>query len=214
MAPRPNLYPLKTSKNMVFPSELHENPLAKKNDEDNEEERTGPSVPPPLAYTEFLRALSPVFASPDGNFSSCPRWTYSRAPPSPVSLPSATSNRATFAAGEAVRNSPASSIPPSPLSAPRSASSAGGPVRRVRTAPSFMYSPAGESPQSPYAYRRPYSPNEWRLRYADPPHAAQGRTISIQHIVTHTVTLKHAPPPLAPPPKGKRRRTNNDSHGR
>ncbi|KAK9584164.1 hypothetical protein V6Z90_006714 [Aspergillus fumigatus] len=40
-----------------------------------------------------------------------------------------------------------------------------------------------------------------------PPRSAREGSLSIQHIVTHTVTLKRAPS-LDPPPKGKRRRTD------
>jgi hypothetical protein len=63
------------------------------------------------------------------------------------------------------------------------------------------------SPYSPYSIQSPYSPSELRLRCTESPRSAREGSVSIQHIITRTVTFKRAPS-LEPPPKGKRRRTN------
>lgn len=68
MAPRPILRPLVTPKTMLFPSELNDRPmtpapLSPKSPGDGD--RT--AITPPPAYTEFLNALTPVFASPAGS---------------------------------------------------------------------------------------------------------------------------------------------------
>lgn len=207
MAPRPNLYPLKTSKSIVYPSEL-QNPRTT-DCEATKRDGNGPSVPPPLAYTEFLRALSPAFGSPEPATSGVTRWSFGRPLPSPVSLPS-TSSSATFPSrGSSRQRTSTVSVPPSPMSAPRSASSSG--VRRFRMSSAYPYSPyspaSTQSPQTPHIIRTPLSPAEWRRLYADMPNSSSGRTVSIHHVVTHTITLKRAPA-LAAPPKGKRRRTH------
>ncbi|PKY02486.1 hypothetical protein P168DRAFT_184853 [Aspergillus campestris IBT 28561] len=209
MAPRPNLYPLKTPKNMSFPSELQDNPNVSSETTRREGRRTGPSVPPPLAYTEFLRALSPAFGSPEPpSTAGVTRWHFGRPLPSPVSMPSSASSGSSFHGSESVRRGPMS-VPQSPMTlAPRSAHGLG-PVRRMPISPHYLYSPATtESPQSPYTVRTTLSPAEWRRRYTDSPASPYGRTVQIQHVVTHTVTFKRAPS-LEPPPKGKRRRTHD-----
>ncbi|GKZ83592.1 hypothetical protein AnigIFM56816_008687 [Aspergillus niger] len=55
--------------------------------------------------------------------------------------------------------------------------------------------------------RTPYTPADRRSRLSETSDTSNGRTITIQHVVTHTITLKRAPS-LDPPPKGKRRRTS------
>ncbi|KAL4990223.1 hypothetical protein BDW68DRAFT_154807 [Aspergillus falconensis] len=205
MAPRPELYPLQTPKHITFPSELQEylrptNPSPACND------GKGPSVPPPLAYTEFLKALSPVFGSPPESATTSSPYGLNKQLPSPQSLPS-TASTASFSGNTATATKThrrTRSGPPTPLNVPRSAAEAGQ-FRRLRMSPSYLYSPgAVDSPKSAHAVRSPYPPAERRVRYVDSPGSA-ARSITIQHIVTHTVTLKRVPS-LAPPPKGKRRR--------
>ncbi|RAK92189.1 hypothetical protein BO79DRAFT_207345 [Aspergillus costaricaensis CBS 115574] len=204
MAPRPILYPLKTSKSVTFPSQLQDN-APHRSDMDQHEPGSGPLVPPPRAYMEFLRALRPAYSGPEGINGSYTRWVRSRALPSPVSMPP-TARSATFPPGSVPKSSP-TSIPPTPRGPPRSARE---PIsaRHLRASPQYPYSPATtESPQSPFTLRTPFSPADWRGRYIESSSDSNGRTITIQHIVTHTVNLKRAPS-LEPPPRGKRRRTN------
>ncbi|KNG87730.1 hypothetical protein ANOM_005006 [Aspergillus nomiae NRRL 13137] len=205
MAPRPDLYPLKTSKDIIFPSELQEASSTNTSSSENgREEGSGPSVPPPLAYTEFLRALSPAFGSPDGPDPTTTRWSFGRPLSSPASIPSSASS-ASFQHGDDARAS-STPVPASPPAPPRSASSVGF-ARRFRVPPPYIAS-VPETPQTPYMAHTPMSPADWRLRRAEPSNGANGRTITVQHIVTHTITLKHAPS-LDPAPRGKRRRTHD-----
>ncbi|CBF81010.1 predicted protein [Aspergillus nidulans FGSC A4] len=211
MAPRPELYHLQTPEHIIFPSELQEylrgpNPTPARCTDGK-----GPSVPPPLAYTEFLKALSPVFGSPLESATTPYSYTFNKQLPSPQSLPS-TASTTSFSSDTvtAVRapktHRRARSGPPTPLNVPRSAVESGQ-LRRLRMSPSYPYSPGVvDSPKSAYAVRSPYPPLDRQMRHVGSP-ASTGRSITIQHIVTHTVTLKRVPS-LAPPPKGKRRRMN------
>ncbi|KAL4972327.1 hypothetical protein BDW66DRAFT_144521 [Aspergillus desertorum] len=213
MAPKPELHPLRTPKHITFPSELQEylrptNPSPACTDNGK-----GPSVPPPLAYTEFLKALSPVFGSPQSAttaYSSSNSSYVNKQLPSPQSLPSTASSTTTFPS-EAARHrthtrTHTRSGPPTPLNVPRSATEWNH-HGRLRMSPSYIYSPdAMDSPKSARVARSPYPPLESRVRYVDSPADSSGRVITIQHVVTHTVTLKRVPS-LAAPPKGKKRRT-------
>ncbi|KAL5047038.1 hypothetical protein BDW71DRAFT_180898 [Aspergillus fruticulosus] len=213
MAPRPELHPLRTPKHITFPSELQEylrptNPSPACTDGNGK----GPSVPPPLAYTEFLKALSPAFGSPQSAttaYSSSNSSYLNKQLPSPQSLPSTASSTASFP-GETARqrthtHTHTRSGPPTPLNVSRSAVESSQ-YRRPRMSPSYIYSPvAMDSPKSAHAVRSPYPPLERRVRYVESPADPTGRVITIQHVVTHTVTLKRVPS-LAPPPKGKKRR--------
>ncbi|KAL4998267.1 hypothetical protein BDV10DRAFT_167629 [Aspergillus recurvatus] len=212
MAPRPELYHLQTPKHITFPSELQEYLRGSNPTPARCTDGQGPSVPPPLAYTEFLKALSPIFGSPPESATTPYSCSFNKQLPSPQSLPSTTSTTSfpsdtatTVTAQKTHRRT--RSGPPTPLNVPRSATEAGQ-LRRLRMSPSYLYSPgAVDSPKSAHAIRSPYPPLERRMRYVDSPSSTSGRSITIQHIVTHTVTLKRVPS-LAPPPKGKRRRMN------
>ncbi|KAI9376663.1 hypothetical protein BJX61DRAFT_153568 [Aspergillus egyptiacus] len=205
MAPRPDLYPLKTPRHITFPSELQEYlEGTSKPEPTRNADAKGPSVPPPLAYIEFLKALSPAFGSPSEPASAVyPSWSANKQLPSPLSQPS-TASTSSF------RNE---TVPASngqghhPTATPRSAGETSQ-FRRLRMSASYLYSPrAMESPKSAHGVRSPYPPIERRVRYMDTPTSGSSRSITIQHIVTHTVTLKRVPS-LHPPPKGKRRRGN------
>lgn len=213
MAPRPDLYPLKTPKNLTFPSELQEYLRPANAEPARCNDGKGPSVPPPLAYTEFLKALSPVFGSPPASANTAySGYSINKQLPSPQSLPSTASTTSSFPGDASAR--PASrthartrSGPPTPMNAPRSAVE-NNHLRRLRPSPSYSYSPTVvmDSPRSAHPARSPYPPLERRMRYVESPTSATSRSITIQHVVTQTVTLKRVPS-LAPPPKGKRRRT-------
>ncbi|PYI05724.1 hypothetical protein BO78DRAFT_139698 [Aspergillus sclerotiicarbonarius CBS 121057] len=204
MAPRPILYPLTTTRNVAFPSQLQDD-SPNRPELDQHEPGSGPLVPPPRAYTEFLRALRPAYSGPEGINGSYTRWVRSRALPSPVSLPS-TARSASFPLTNGPKSSP-TSIPPSPLARPRSARESA-PARHLYASPSYPYSPATtEFPPSPFTVRTPITPVDRRARHVEISNDPNGTTITIQHIVTHTVNLKRAPS-LDPPPRGKRRRTS------
>ncbi|RAK72870.1 uncharacterized protein BO72DRAFT_255422 [Aspergillus fijiensis CBS 313.89] len=205
MAPRPALYPLKTPKGVSFPSELQDDqPYG--SDTSQQDADNGPSVLPPRAYTEFLRALSPVYAGPEGLNASYTRWVMSKTLPSPISLPS-TASTSSFPGNIETKTSP-TSIPPSPVASSRPVRSSST-LRRLRPLSTYPYSPiTAESPQSPFTVRTPYSPADRRTMSIDTTNAGCGKTVTIQHIVTRTVTLKRTPP-LEAPPKGKRRRTSD-----
>ncbi|KAL3469782.1 hypothetical protein BJX99DRAFT_64662 [Aspergillus californicus] len=215
MAPRPELYPLQTPDHIKFPSELQEDLRGPSNPEPTTRtDGKGPSVPPPLAYTEFLKALSPTFGSPyELTTADYPGWGSNRQLPSPLSLPST----ASFPGHGVPSRSQTQSASHLSIPAPHSARETNQ-YRRIRMSPSYLCSPrAIESPRSAHAVRSPYPPIERRARYIDSPierrtryidsPAGTTRSITIQHIVTHTVTLKRVPS-LNPPPKGKRRKTS------
>jgi hypothetical protein len=208
MAPRPELYPLKTPSQLTFPSELQEYLRATNPDSTRHNDSKGQSVHPPQAYTEFLKALSPVFGSPS-ECGSTPYTSYpgSKQNPSPLSIPSTAST--TSFPGDAIPSTKArpSSGQISPSNVPRSAVD-GRQYRRIRMSPHYVCSPTSvDSPKSAHPLRSPYPPVDRRVRYVESPASAGGRSITIQHIITHTVTLKRVPS-LAPPPKGKRRRAS------
>ncbi|KAL3446474.1 hypothetical protein BJX65DRAFT_308898 [Aspergillus insuetus] len=209
MAPRPELYPLKTPSQMAFPSELQEYLRATSNPEPTRRtDAKGPSVPPPIAYTEFLKALSPAYGSPPlsatAAYSSA---SFSKQAPSPISIPS-TASTSSFPGDMAYTRPYGRHIPHSPQGVPRSAGDAG-PIRRIRMSPTYHYSPGFvESPKSAHpSARSPYPPIERKVRYVESPTTTGERSITIQHVITHTVTYKRVPS-LAAPPKGKRRRVD------
>ncbi|KAL4963314.1 uncharacterized protein BDV14DRAFT_176723 [Aspergillus stella-maris] len=212
MAPRPDLYPLETPKHLAFPSELQE-PHRSANPTSTRCDGKGPSVPPPLAYTEFLKALSPTYGSPPQSAGT----PYSASYPTNKQLPSPPSHPSTASTS----SFPLDTVPPSskarthmrthsasstPLYASRSAVDASH-YRRMRMSPTHYYSPVGavDSPKSAHPVHSPYPPVERKVRYVESPSGVTSRSITIQHVVTHTVTLKRVPS-LAAPPKGKRRR--------
>ncbi|PYH42644.1 uncharacterized protein BP01DRAFT_346540 [Aspergillus saccharolyticus JOP 1030-1] len=205
MAPRPALYPLKTPKGVTFPSELQDD-LPFGSEINQQDAGDGPSVLPPQAYTDFLRALSPVYAGSEGLNASYTKWMMSKTLPSPVSLPSTASTSSFPGDGEA-KTSP-TLIPPSPVISARPSKESSS-LRRLRPLSQYPYSPiSAESPRSPFTVRPPYCPADRRARSIDTTNASSGRIITIQHIVTRTVTLKRTPA-LEAPPKGKRRRTSD-----
>ncbi|EAW11188.1 uncharacterized protein ACLA_088780 [Aspergillus clavatus NRRL 1] len=198
---KPSLPPIRTSaKNIIFPSELRERPAF-----DRREGGNGPSVPPPRAYTEFLRVLSPVFSDSDGVGASFSRCAYASRRSSTLSIPSSAST-SSFTIGTSTASTPRSVPPLSPasVSVPESPRTLA-PLRHLGFPP--PYSPGMASSCSPCAMRSSFSPSELRLRYTESPRSAREESISIQQIITHTVTLRRAPS-LDPPPRGKRRRTN------
>lgn len=211
MAPKPTLQPLKTPKTMSYPSELYYSPRSSASDTTEKAPSSIASFSPPPSYTDFLKALTPVFSPSSASGASFPRYPSNNPHSSPVSIPSSTTS-ASFSESEKGKSSKkrrgvsASVPPPSPASTPMSARPSG-PGGSLRLPPPYaMCSPGMGTPRSASFARSPYSPPEWRVRYADSPRSANAASLTVQHVVTTTVTFKRSPP-LGPPPKGKRRRT-------
>lgn len=213
MAPKPTLQPLKTPKTMSYPSELYYSPRSSTSDTTEKAPSSTASLSPPPSYTDFLKALTPVFSPSSAGGASFPRCPSNNPHPSPVSIPSSTTSTS-FSESEKASSSKkrrgvsASVPPPSPASAPVSARPSG-PGGRLRLPPPYtICSPGMGTPRSASFARSPYSPPEWRVRYVESPRSANTTSLSVQHVVTTTVTFKRSPP-LGPPPKGKRRRSRD-----
>ncbi|PWY87777.1 hypothetical protein BO70DRAFT_360418 [Aspergillus heteromorphus CBS 117.55] len=228
MPAKPILHPLKTPKNMTFPSELREDINGSSSSLSGGGSRNddGLSTPitPPAAYTEFLKAFTPIF-SPDGNGGTVTRFVWDKTNRTPTSQPaSAVSGSFSFSdpasaggagsgsgsgsATAAVRPATATLPPPSPYGSIPPARRDMLSLRRLRIPPAMRYSPTLETPRSASAMLSPYSPSDWKLRYWDGPRSATTSRVSVRHVVTHTVTYKRTQ--LDAPPKGKRRRHNEE----
>ncbi|KAL4895601.1 hypothetical protein BDV59DRAFT_172795 [Aspergillus ambiguus] len=229
---KPVLHPLQTPKTMTFPSELQSGGSSSLSDNVKNEDALSTPITPPAAYTEFLKALTPVFASPnsasvdfsklnfDGTRSSSNNGSSgsnsgnnsgNKKPPaySPTSQPtSAISSTFTFNPDSSIRSATASLPPPAPWAGSRPRRDVRN-LRSLRIPPPPPYSPTiSASPRSATTIRSPYSPSDWQLRYLDGPRSANGR-LSVRHVVTHTVTYKRTE--LEDPPKGKRRKVQHES---
>lgn len=137
MAPeRPVLPPLKTPNNTTFPLGIHG---ANKDNSKRPRNKSAP-ITPPAAYTEFLRALTPVFSSPlsaGANFASLKFEPSSAAGKSwTLNTPSSTTS---------------SLPPPTPFSGPLSAStwSTSQPSSEVSGSLSSCGDPLRSAPLSP-----------------------------------------------------------------
>lgn len=203
MAPtKPALRPLKTSKHMAFPSELYYSPGSgcRSDTSRRAEDGSRTSLSPPPSYTEFLKALTPVFspASPGASFTGYTSPSSSSSHHlSPMSIPSSTTS-ATFPAssGKTSRKerqkqrtnhlSVTASLPPaSPVSAPLSARpSALTPAARghgrLRPPPPYKpYQPLASFVDNPRSaasasvVRSPYSPPELRVQYVESPRGVE-----------------------------------------
>ncbi|PLN86339.1 hypothetical protein BDW42DRAFT_159045 [Aspergillus taichungensis] len=86
---KPSLPPLRTPKTMTFPSELRADTGSSLSDNVKQEDG-GMSTPitPPAAYTEFLKAFTPIFSSPSSANVNFSRLNFDRPPAySPTSQP-------------------------------------------------------------------------------------------------------------------------------
>ncbi|KAI2729901.1 hypothetical protein CBS147326_2721 [Penicillium roqueforti] len=217
MPAKPVLPPLKTPKTMMFPSELYESPLTAGpltagSDFIKREEGSSTPITPPQAYTEFLKALTPVFTSPVSANVEFPRFRFEKRRPSPISVPSSAtstvfSTRDSLSARDSPNVASATLPPPSPAPSP-GPQSARLPttLRRLRIPRTGMYSPLTDSPGSARTIRSPFSPSDWKIRYIETPKSAGGKSVSVRQVVTRTVTYKRTH--LDPPPRGKRRKTS------
>ena len=71
---KPFLHPLKTPKSATFPSELHDEILSSTSDAVKPELSSSTPITPPTAYTDFLKAYTPVFTSPASAGVTFPRF--------------------------------------------------------------------------------------------------------------------------------------------
>ncbi|CAG8888546.1 unnamed protein product [Penicillium egyptiacum] len=214
---KPILPPLKTPKTEIYPSQLHNGSASSVSDYIKQEDQPTP-ITPPTAYTEFLKALTPVFTGPTSAGISLPKYIGDKSSKpstttSPTSQPASALSGSTFS--DSVRSPTVSLPPPTPNSAAPSRKSFHG--RRLRIQSSLKFSPSGDSPRSatpqsatPWSatprsattLRSPFSPSDWTLRYYDSPRSA--KPVSVKQVVTRTVTYKRTQ--LEAPPKGKRRK--------
>ncbi|GKZ24177.1 hypothetical protein AbraIFM66951_010970 [Aspergillus brasiliensis] len=226
MPAKPILHPLRTPKNMTFPSELHPDNGVRlgapgKQDPGKSDESLSTPITPPAAYTEFLKSFTPVF-TPDGNGGTVTRFVWDKANKTTTTTTTPTSQPASAVSGSfsfpdhPTRPATATLPPPSPYGGSGGGGAPGHGrdmmgLRRLRIPPPMRYSPTLETPRSattpvlsPYSYS--YSPADWKMRYWDGPRSATVGRVSVRHVVTHTVTYKRTQ--LEDPPKGKRRKHN------
>ncbi|KAJ5774165.1 hypothetical protein N7457_009061 [Penicillium paradoxum] len=199
---KPDLHPLKTPKSFIFPSEIHKDSKTLTVDDIKREDGSATPITPPLAYTDFLNALTPVFTSPSRTilweFTQIARHTmyFSSAPSSCTAKSSK--------APPALRRLriPQSLKPFSSKDSPRTATPCSA---TPYSASPYSANPWSALPRSATSARSPFSPSDWKLRYLEPPKSATTKAVSVRQVVTRTVTYKRTP--LDPPPKGKRRKT-------
>ena len=197
---------LKTPRSAALPSELPRSPfpslldMIKKEDDDIKT-----PITPPLAYTEFLKALSPAVSSPSTGRSFAFSDRYS-GKSTPTTAPSSAGS-ACSCTSEGHKTSSASMVPPSPLIRPPQSARTPTSLRRLRIPQSPIYSPVTDSPKSS-AIHSPFSPADWYLdgkaRFYESPRTGCHRPVSVRQVVTRTVTYTRTP--LDPAPKGKRRK--------
>jgi hypothetical protein len=204
-AKKPALHPLKTPRSATFPSEIQSASSSSASDIKREDGISTP-ITPPLAYTEFLKALTPVFTSPVSPGTSFPKFPIDRTHTS-ASQPS-TATSGSFPSGDVIKPTSATFSPRSPIATPLSAKSSARRRLKISTVKGSAkaFSPTTESPKSASTARSPFSPSDWKIRYFEVPRSACGKPVSVRQVVTRTVTYKRTP--LDPPPKGKRRKTN------
>ena len=181
-------------------------------------------ITPPTAYTDFLKALTPILASPPPS-----ALTRTHSDDSTVSKDSMNSNTTTstsFSGRSTVETfkSPTSVYPPP---TPRSATSnprrsmSGLKKLRIPQQHSPIFSPTtGPSPRTAMsgvqsALYSPFSPADWNssrmFETITTPRSACPKPVSVRSVVTRTVTYKRTTPNLDPAPKGKRRKMESTS---
>ncbi|KAJ6152953.1 hypothetical protein N7497_007272 [Penicillium chrysogenum] len=205
MPTKPVLPPLKTPKTMTFPSELHESPLTAGSDFIKREEGSSTPITPPQAYTEFLKALTPVFTSPVSAGVDFPKFKFEKRRPSPISVPSSAtstvfSTRDNLSARDSPKVASATLPPPSP------------PEPTIGQAPLQLYD---VYEFHTHACIRPLRIHrevhaQYDLHFP-PPIGRSGisrhRRVRAGSLLA-TVTYKRTH--LDPPPRGKRRKTSED----
>jgi hypothetical protein len=213
---KPSLPPLQTPQTASFPSEIVETPLSALPPAIKQEHGLKTPITPPVAYTEFLKALTPIITSPK-QIPALPRILSTESAPArdtPTSSHS-TSSSFSFSRQDTQKSASTSAPPPSPFV--RSNSSARTPtsLRRLTIPQSPAVSPHSTATLSTAGLtsamaRSPFSPADWNLdssgrRYFEQPRSATVRPVSVRSVVTRTVIYKRTPP-LDPAPKGKKRK--------
>ncbi|KAK5045446.1 hypothetical protein LTR84_009310 [Exophiala bonariae] len=213
---RPVLPPLQTPKTASFPSEIVDTPNSCVS-AFIKQENIGTPITPPVAYTDFLKALTPVLASPPVT-GALSRSMSDESTSTRHSIISNTSTTSSMSSSRSESHkSPTSSIPPTPYSRRTPTG-----LRRLRIphSPAFSPSTCGPSPRTAVSAMSgmstgsllysPFSPADWSAdsatrRYFDAPKSACVKPVSVRSVVTRTVTYKRSPP-LEPAPKGKKRK--------
>lgn len=219
---KPVLPPLQTPRSASFPSEICSTPIsACVSAVIKQEADLRTPITPPTAYTEFLKALTPILASP-------PPTALNRtlSDDSTTSKDTAHSNPSTgssFSGRSDTWKSPTSSYPPpTPQSATgtqRRHTLSGLKRLRIPQQHSPIFSPTtGPSPRTAMsgmqsALYSPFSPADWNssriFETITTPRSACPKPVSVRSVVTRTVTYKRTTPNLEPAPRGKRRKTNS-----
>ena len=213
---KPSLPPLQTPQTASFPSEIVETPLSALPPAIKQETGLKTPITPPIAYTEFLKALTPVLISPRQT-PALPRTSSSESAPGRETPTSGHSTASNFSFSRQDTHKTIGAPAPPPSLHVRSNSSARTPTSLRRL--TIPQSPAG-SPHSAATMsttgltsamaRSPFSPADWNLdstgrRYFEQPRSATVRPVSVRSVVTRTVIYKRTPP-LDPAPKGKKRK--------
>lgn len=207
---KPVLPPLQTPKSASFPSDLLRTPLSGVGCVIKQEDSLTTPITPPSAYTDFLKALTPILTSPPP-LSALPRSLSSDASSgrnTPTSEPSTSSS---FSSCKCDGVKSPNAAPPTPSSAYAHTRPASAGLRRLRIPQSPL--PGGaQSPMSASIARSPFSPADWNLdstghRYFETPRSACIRPVSVRSVVTRTVTYKRTD--LDPAPKGKKRKLDS-----
>ncbi|CAI7591716.1 unnamed protein product [Penicillium manginii] len=217
-APKPDLHPLKTPKSFTFPSEIQNDPKPCSPRVIKQEDNVESPIPTPSAYTEFLNALTPVFASPVSAGGSFPKFTFD---PSPTSQPSTATSPA-FSSAPSLKSPSLTLPPPSPryvkppspkgLKELKESKISKSPhtLRRLRIPQSLKTLSTKDLPRT--ATPMSATPRSASPRSATPRSATSTKPVSVRQVVTRTVTYKRTP--LDPPPKGKRRKTHECNKAR
>ncbi|EGD88639.1 hypothetical protein H112_03558 [Trichophyton rubrum D6] len=217
MAPtaKPTLAPLKTSKSPTFPSELHDSPLfSGKTESIKQEDFLRTPITPPTAYTDFLKTVTPIVASP----SSSKDKSFDRLAVSISHSSTATSPYFCNCSNSCRKSPTVASITSSPVALHhhyrssdrvRKTPTSAKPLRISAPSPKLT-SPSFDSPRCCSA-RSPLPPPDWitesTARQTETPRCSScSRPISVRHVITRTITYKRTA--LEPAPKGKRRKAD------
>ncbi|PYI15418.1 hypothetical protein BO86DRAFT_385884 [Aspergillus japonicus CBS 114.51] len=210
MPAKPILHPLQTPRTMTFPSELQADSgasLSGGGARNSSDDGLSTPITPPAAYTEFLKALTPIFSPADGNGATT-RFVWDKATKTPTSQPASAVSGSFNFSDATTRPATASLPPPTPYGTVPPTRRDMMNLRRLRIPPAMRYSPTLETPRSANSILSPYSPSDWKLRYWEGPRSATASRVSVRHVVTHTVTYKRTQ--LEDPPKGKRRKHSEE----
>ncbi|EEP77401.1 predicted protein [Uncinocarpus reesii 1704] len=205
---KPTLAPLDTSKALVFPSEFHDSPLfSAKFEMLKHEDALKTPITPPVAYTDLLKTLTPMVATPlssstlstdkssNPSTGTSPYFCNCEQHPRSLTIPLKTPGSAATTKSQPERSQ---RTPRTPLN-----------LRPLRISASAKGSPITESPRSA-SLRSILSPaGEWpvdaKVRYLDASRCSScARPVTVRQVVTRTITYKRTP--LDPAPRGKRRK--------